>query len=144
MVFNFQMFVEAYQNGDAVMVEFGYKRFAPVWQMLGQHKYVERHWHQCETLCSFFNSARLQGFVPRFAEDTGKKLTAQDENLEIWNSFFARFPMVKKLMSFVWQGLYVGLARRCMNFIEMFCRVEAKEKPDVHMEGVAPSITPEK
>ena len=47
---DFTSFVNTYRNGDAIMVEYGYKRFAPIWQMLCQHKYVERHWHQIETL----------------------------------------------------------------------------------------------
>ena len=37
---DFLQFVEAYHNADAVAVEHGYLRHLPVWEALGQDKYV--------------------------------------------------------------------------------------------------------
>ncbi len=133
MALDFKSFTEAYRNGDALMVEFAYKRFAPVWEMLGQKKYVSRHFDQAETLYlgkTFFFSRlmelRINRFVRRYNTD-GNRFTAHDENLEIWNSFFARFPMVRTLAAFVRQGLFVGLSRLCSNFVRDFFRVVADD-----------------
>ena len=54
MAGDFFKFVSAYRNADAVGVEMGYCRFAPVWQQLGQTKYLERHWDQQEVLLRKF------------------------------------------------------------------------------------------
>mmetsp|Transcript_36307 Transcript_36307/g.73958 ORF Transcript_36307/g.73958 Transcript_36307/m.73958 type:complete len:315 (+) Transcript_36307:351-1295(+) len=113
MALDFKSFTEAYRNGDALMIEYGYKRFAPVWEMLGQCKYVARHWDQAETLSrgdtfSFARvmECRINRCVRRYEPgEDGKRMTAHDENLEIWNGFFARFPMVRTLAAFVRQGL---------------------------------------
>ncbi len=136
MVLDFKSFTEAYRNGDALMIEYGYKRFAPVWEMLGQHKYVARHWDQAETLYrgDTFSFARLMECrinrcVRRYEPGKeGKRMTAHDENLENWNGFYARFPMVRTLAAFVRQGPHVGLARRCILFVDKFFRIQSDDK----------------
>ena len=43
---DFLEFVAAYQNQDSVMVEVCYISFAPIWKLLGQHKYLKATWEQ--------------------------------------------------------------------------------------------------
>ena len=50
MVADFERFVEAYRNEDAIMIECGYKYFLPILFELGQNAYVER---------VFFNNLKL-------------------------------------------------------------------------------------
>ena len=57
---DFLEFVAAYQNQDSVMVEVGYNSFAPIWKLLGQHKYLEASWEQMEALYDNHPLSRLQ------------------------------------------------------------------------------------
>ena len=43
-------FVALYRVGDAVMVEYGYQKHTPAWEIMGQNKYVEIQWRQQEVL----------------------------------------------------------------------------------------------
>lgn len=68
--------------------------------MFGQHKYVKRQLHQIEILYKEFNFSWLQESrigccVCHSPWTRGERMTAQVKNIEIWNSFFAWFPMVK-------------------------------------------------
>ena len=40
---DFLQFVDAYRGQDAITVEMGYQKFAPVWKHLGQNKYLGRN-----------------------------------------------------------------------------------------------------
>ena len=46
----FSEFINAFHLGDAVAIESGYQKHAPVWQAMGQHNYVEIHHFQHELL----------------------------------------------------------------------------------------------
>ena len=50
MAGDFLNFVEAYRVGDSISIEYGYGKHSPVWQALGQKKYVEIFYGQQETL----------------------------------------------------------------------------------------------
>ena len=80
-------FVESYRLGDSVAVEYGYQKHLPVWQFLGQHKYVDIFYKQQETLycdCSFsvLQELRMNRFVCCFCASTGRRCVSQDEFLE--------------------------------------------------------------
>ena len=57
---DFLDFVAAYRNQDSIMVEVGYKTFAPIWKLLGQNKYLEAAWEQMDALYHNFPYSRLQ------------------------------------------------------------------------------------
>ena len=57
---DFLDFVSAYRNQDSIMVEVGYKMFAPIWKLLGQHKHLEASWEQMEALYDNHPLSRLQ------------------------------------------------------------------------------------
>jgi len=102
---NFLEFVNAYRLGDAVCVEYGYQKYASVWEALGQSKYVKIFYSQQETLYRDFPFSRLQEmrlnrFVCRHHGSTGKRCVAQDEFLEHGNRFYSAFPIPKMLQSF--------------------------------------------
>jgi hypothetical protein len=76
-------FVAAYQNQDSVMVEVCYISFAPIWKLLGQHKYLEATWEQMEALYNNHPFSRLQEVrinrqVRTYPGASGKSAVAQD------------------------------------------------------------------
>lgn len=152
MYTDFRRFVDSYREGDAVSILHGYKRFAPVWQELGQSKYVERHWHQLEQLFrdfpfSRYMEAMINRCVRRYPKEDGKRMVAQDEHLENMNASFAAFPKVKHLPSFIDQGAIVGLVDRCKRTIEMTYSIRENiqnRQREVFVSAIEPSTNPEK
>ena len=89
-------FIEAYRIGDSITVEYGYQKQAPVWLVLGQHKYVDIFYSQQEVLYrdnpySRLQELRINRFVRRYHSDTGKRCVCHDEFLEHGNRFFSEF-----------------------------------------------------
>ena len=150
MYLDFRTFVDSYRTGDSIMILGGYRKFAPVWQKLGQTKYVERTWHQFDQLFRDFKFSRFvesmrNRCVRRYPKDSGKRMMAQDEALELKNKSFAEFPLVKKLTSFMRQGDFIGVVERCKRFVEMFYVITKEEKDrEIHQASTKPSMIPEK
>lgn len=96
---DFLEFVTAYRNQDSVMVEAGYNSFAPIWKLLGQHKYLEATWEQMEVLYNNHPFSRLQEVrinrqVRTYPGASGKSAVAQDEWLELNNKEFSNYLMM--------------------------------------------------
>ena len=152
MYTDFRRFVDSYREGDSVSILHGYMRFAPIWQELGQSKYVERHWHQLEQLFrdfpfSRYMEAMINRCVRRYPKEDGKRMVAHDEHMENMNASFAAFPKVKTLSSFVQQGAIVGLVDRCKRAIELAYStrgdIRTRER-EVYTSAIEPSTTQEK
>jgi hypothetical protein len=56
----FLEFVSLYQSQDSIIVETGYKWFAPIWKLLGQVKYLEATWEQTDAPYGNFPYSRTQ------------------------------------------------------------------------------------
>ena len=150
MVADFERFVEAYRNEDAIMIECGYKYFLPIWYELGQNKYVERVFQQYETLYRDFVYSRLQElrinrtFRKYQLDGRGKHSVAIDENIELWHSILSHYPFPKSLDGFVKIGSLLGVGERCKRFTDTFYNIGGvKEEIEVHMQGIEPSMNPE-
>ena len=96
MAGDFLKFVEGYRLGDAIAIEYGYAKHSPVWEALGQNKYVEIFYGQQETLYrdntySRLMEVRINRCVRRYAGSTGRRCVAQDEFLEHGNRIFQNF-----------------------------------------------------
>ena len=99
---DFLEFVTAYRVGDAISIEYGYDKHSPVFNILGQNKYVDIDFGQKEELYRDFPFSRLQEVrinrvVRRYNGATGKRCSGQDEFLEHGNRNFSEFPMPKSL-----------------------------------------------
>ena len=143
-------FINAYRVGDAIVIEHGYQWQLPIWEMLRQKKYIQITYGQQETLYrdnaySRLQEIRLNRFVRRYHASTGKRCVAQDEFLEHGNRFFSNFPMLKSLLGFANQSLYVGVGLMCRNFTDMWYTLTFKGDvaPD-YTSTVALSMTPER
>jgi len=148
---DFLEFVEAYRIGDAIAIEYGYKKFSPVWKANKQHKYVEIWLGQQETLYrdnvySRLQELRLNRVVRRYAATTGKRCVAQDEFLEHGNRFFSEFPMPKSLVGFASQSLYVGVGLMSKQFSARWYTTKFKDEDETptYSSTVKPCMTPEK
>ena len=89
----------AFRLGDAIAIEYGYKKHSPVWEFLGQHKYVEIFYSQQETLYqdtvfSVLQEIRMNRVVWRYHANSGKRIVAHDEFLEHGNRFFLIFVLL--------------------------------------------------
>ena len=118
MSFDFIEFVNAFRVGDAIMIENGYLKHSPVWECLGQNKYVEVFYSQQEALYRDFPYSRLQElrinrFIRRYAL---RRCVAQDEFLEHGNRFFSEFSLPSSLRGFEMQSWYVGIGLMCKRF----------------------------
>jgi len=121
---DFLDFVSAYRNQDSIMVEVGYKMFAPIWKLLGQNKYLEATWEQMDVLYHNFRYSQLQEVrinrqVRTYPGKSGKSALAQDEWLELNNKEFSNYPTVRTLNSMTRQGNYIGMTKRCKRFLEV-------------------------
>ena len=97
MSYDYLEFKKAYRFGDAISVEVGYQLQSPIWEHLGQIKYVERHYDQQEVLFkrnpfSRLQEVRLNRCVRRYSGETGKHSVAQDEAIEHANRILCEFP----------------------------------------------------
>ena len=93
MSFDFFRFVDGYRLGDSIAIEVGYHKQVPVWQTMGQNKYVEITHSQNETLYrdspySILQEIRDGRTARRYHGNTGKRRVAHDEFLEHGNRFF--------------------------------------------------------
>ena len=150
MSYDFLEFAEAYRIGDSISIEFGYQKHAPVWQAVGQHKYVEIFYGQQESLYRDIAYSRLQEIrinrvVRRYHANTGKRCVAHDEFLEHGNRFFSNFPVPKTLISFAFQSNYVGIGLMCKRHTDLWCSASWKGGvPHNYKPHVKPIMTPEK
>ena len=70
-------------------------------------------------------------------------MLAQDETLEIGNQFFAAFPMVRQLKSFVRQGSYVGMCQMCKQIFRMFYTMSKKNSKKIYRGSTECDMSPE-
>jgi len=148
MVFDFQKFVEGYRGEDAIIVEVGYRDFAPIWLELNQKKYFERFCHQVDTLYADFPLSRLQElrinrFVRRYAAELGKQAVAMDEEIELWHCDLSFHGMPKSLDGLIAIGADLGLGRRCKQFTDRFFSISGIKEAVVNRRGVEQSMIPE-
>ena len=149
MYSDFRSFVNAYRGGDSLSILKGYADFAPTWHVIGQNKYVERSLHQLDTLLrdngyARYMEAMKNRCVRNYPKDTGKRMVAQDEALELKNKTLAQFPFKKKVESFVLQGNFAGMAERCKRTIESYYTIkEGIGEGEVYQHSIAPSMKPE-
>jgi len=149
MYSDFRSFVNAYRGGDSLSILEGYANFAPTWHVIGQNKYVERSLHQLDTLLrdneyARYMEAMKNRCVRNYPKDTGKRMVAQDEALELKNKTLAQFPFKKKVESFVLQGNFAGMAERCKRTIENYYTIkEGIGEGEVYQHSIAPSMKPE-
>ena len=122
----------------------------PIWSELGQNKYVERVFQQFETLYRDFAYSQLQElrlnrtFRKYQLDECGKHSVAIDENIELWHSILSHYPFPKSLDGFVKTGSLLGVGKRCKRFTDMFYKISGvKEKIQVHVRGIEPSMNPE-
>ena len=131
MSYDFLEFVEAYRIGDSVSIEFGYQKYAPVWQLVGQNKYVEIFYAQQGSLYQGIPSSHLQEIrinhvVSRYHVDTGKRCLAHDEFLEHGNHFFSNFPVPETLIAFAFQSNYVVIGLMYKRHTDLWCTTKGK------------------
>ena len=72
-----------------------------------------------------------------------KCMLAQDETLEIGNQFFAAFPMIRELKSFVCQGSYVGMCQMCKQFFRLFYTTTRKAVLAIQRGSTECNMSPE-
>ena len=150
MYIDFRNFVNSYRIGDSVTILRGYENFAPVWQKLGQSKYVERHFHQQDQLFRDFPYSRymesmMNRCVRSYPRELGKRMVAWDEFLELKNKAFSEFPMVRTLMSLVRLGDFLGPIDRCKQFLSRFYVIGKEDKgKQINRSSTEPSMILEK
>ena len=150
MSYDFIEFVTAYRIGDAISIEFGYQKHAPVWKALNQNKYIDIFYSQHESLYrditfSILQEIRLNRVVRRYHGNTGKRCVAHDEFLEHGNRFFSNLPLPKTLTGFVFQSNYVGIGLMCKRHTDLWCSTVWKgDVSHDYRVSVIPTMTPEK
>jgi hypothetical protein len=122
------------------MVEAGYNSFAPIWKLLGQHKYLEATWEQMEVLYNNHPFSRLQEVrinrqVRTYPGASGKSAVAQDEWLELNNKEFSNYPMIRTLDGMCRQGNLIGMTQRCKRFLEVVYSSGDISERVVHRSG---------
>ena len=149
MSFDFIEFVNGFRVGDSIVIEKGYQKQSPVWEILGQKKYVEVFYSQQETLYRDFPYSRLQELrinrsVRRYHGKTGKRCVAQDEFLEHGNRFFSEFALPSTLTGFEMQSWYVGIGLMCKRFTNhWYTNVVRTEEEKDYRCSVGSRMTPE-
>ena len=118
-------FVDSYRIQDSIGIEAGYQNFAPIWKMLGQHKYLECHFEQLDTLNKNFSyqmgmEFRINRCTRTYPANTGKDAMAGDESMEVKNRDLKNCPNIRTLAAFCRQGFLVGLILKCKRFVNMF------------------------
>ena len=149
MSYDYLEFVKAYRLSDAIAIEFGYQKHAPVWQFLGQNKYVDVFFEQNEMMYrdnpfSTLQELRMNRCVRRRPGSSGKRAVAQDEFLENGNRFFSEFSTPHSLAAFEEQSNYVGLALKSKVFCDMWFNTRWSEAEKTYRKNVAPCMLPEK
>ncbi len=148
MYTQFRIFVDSYRSGDAVGILLGYNSFVPFWYSLGQQKYSEVVWSQNETLLRNNTFARYMEIsrnrcVRVHHSNTGKRMMAQDEFLEIKNADLAEFRGAKNIESYARQGHFVGVTSRCKKSVTELYRIQ-RSASSTPKRSVEPSMIPEK
>ena len=94
-----------------------YHWFAPIWKIIGQHKYFECYLHQLDTLANLKVSQLMEyhcnRFVRTYPGETGKCAMAMDEYMEIRNRDFIVNGSVAYTGGMCHKGSHVGVAVRC-------------------------------
>ena len=150
MSYDFFRFVDGYRVGDSIAIEVGYNKQVPVWQALGQNKYVDITHSQNETLYRDSKYSMLQEIrgtrtVRQYHGKTGKRRVAHDEFLEHGNRFFSEFPMPKSRSSFAFQSNYVGLGLVCKNYTDRWFSTKWHGNDvGTYTSSVAPCMTQER
>ena len=120
---DFLCFVQAYRSHDSIIIENGYKLFAPIWKILGQAKHLKATWEQMDTLYRSFPYSRLQEIrinrqARTYPGSTGKLALAQDKWLELNNKEHSSYPSLQTLDSMSRQGNFIGMMQKCKRFLE--------------------------
>ena len=96
---------------------YGYHWFAPIWKIIGQHKYFECYLHQLDTLANLKVSQLMEyhcnRFVRTYPGETGKCAMAMDEYMEIRNRDLLLMVASRTLEGMCHKGSHVGVAVRC-------------------------------
>ena len=126
MSYDFIEFVTAYRVGDAISIDVGYQKHAPVWEALNQNKYIDIFYKQQESLYRAITFAMMQEirfniFVRRYHGNTGKLCVAHDEFLKHSNRFSPNLSLSKTLSSFVFQSNCVGIGLMCKQQTDLWC-----------------------
>lgn len=121
-------FIDAYRNSDSIFLELYYERFASVWRVLGQHRYLESVWKQMEQLYldvdyNQLQIIRMSRTIRQYDWATGKHAIAQDEMMELINRWYSLFPMPRTMKGFVRESVQVGLSLSCIIFMNEACNL---------------------
>ena len=147
----FIQFVDSYRRQDSIGIEQGYQHFAPAWKVLGQHKYLEAHFDQLDTLNQDFDYQTISEYrrhrcTRTYPAETGKNALANDEIIEVKNRELGESPGICTLVGFCRQGHLVGVNQKSKRFTTMFYGPGDIDERVVHRSctGSKNNQTPEK
>ena len=149
MANDFINFVQSYRQQDAIGIERGYHKFAPVFKQNGQVKYVEAVWELWDMAFKEFDPSRTQEYRMncgvRTYPSSKKGAMPHDEFLEVCNRDLSLLPDTRSATGLSRRGHIVGVTKRCKRSNEAYYN-KGEDERSVHRSstGSKGNLRPEK